>query len=382
MKLIDRYIFFRVLTTMFCVLLVLVGIDTISSFVEQMDNLENRFTITEALLYAVLKIPGGLESYLGFCALIGAMIGLGSFTQTGELTVIRASGYSILQIGWMVLKPALFLILLGAVVTEFVAPRLEQMADSRRDLMRGNVTAEAEERGLWVFDKGSYLYLDAVYPGGAIVGLSRYRFESPTDAEFKSSARSRSSANDDPTAPISPIVDRSDQLLMSYAERAHYEDGKWYQSNGRWSRANVDGVNTGKYMRLAWGTELNPDLLDLAVLDAEQMSISDLSEYTEYLGEDNIESREYQVEFWSKVLQPLSIATLVFVGISFVVGSSRQVAVGERIFIGVIVGVVFRVVQDILGPAATVWGFAPILAVLIPILMTLLVGIFLLKARP
>jgi len=362
MKLIDRYIFFRVLTTMFCVLFVLVGIDAISTFVDQMDRLNNRFTLSEALLYAVLKIPGGLEGYLGFCALIGAMIGLGSFTQTGELTVIRASGYSILRIGWMVLKPAFALILLGAVVTEFVAPRLEQMADSRRDLMRGKVAADAGERGLWVFDKGSYLYLDAVYPGGSIVGLSRYSFETPV-----------TEGTDTPN---------TDQLLMSYAEGARYEGDQWYQSNGRWSRAHVDGVKTGQYMRLAWETDLNPNLLDMTVLDADQMSISDLNEYTNYLGEENTESHEYQVEFWSKVLQPLSIATLVFVGISFVVGSSRQVAVGERIFIGVIVGVVFRVIQDILGPAATVWGFPPILSVLVPILMTLLVGVFLLRAKP
>lgn len=352
MKLIDRYIFGRVLTAMLAVLLVILSIDALSSFVDQMDNLDDRFTLTEALLYAVLKIPGGLEEYLGFSALIGAMIGLGSFTNTGELTVIRAAGYSILRIGWMVMKPALILIALGALVTEFISPELEQMAESRRDLLRGNLTTDLEESGLWIYDKGTYVHMDAVYPGGSVYGLSLYTLNG-----------------------------EADELEISYAERAKYGEVSWYQTQGSWSKIDREHVQTGVFSRRDWLTELTPNLLDMSVLEAEQMSISDLDNFSDYLGDDTREAREYQVQFWRKVLQPLSIATLVFVGISFVVGSNRQVAVGERIFVGVIVGVAFRVMQDILGPAATVWGFSPLLAVLVPTGFTMLMGAVLLKVR-
>lgn len=352
MKLIDRYIFFRVLGAMLGVLLAIVSIDVIGGFVDQIDNLEDRFTLMEALLYAALKIPGGLKDYLGFSALIGAMIGLGSFSNSGELTVIRAAGYSMARIGWMVMRPAFLLIIFGALVAEFVAPNLEQMAESRRDLLRGRLSTDIEESGLWIYDKGAYVHMDAVYPGGLVYGLAQYR-----------------------------LGEDGKDLEVDFSEQARYGQDGWDQLEGVWSQVSENRVNTGEYAYEPWPTALTPEILDASVLDAEQMSVRALSEYSDYLGNGTRKSREYQVQFWSKLLQPLSVTALVFVGISFVVGSSRQVAIGERVFFGVIVGVGFKVAQDILGPAATVWGFSPLIAVLVPTGLIMLLGLILLRIR-
>ena len=148
-----------------------------------------------------------------------------------------------------------------------------------------------------------------------------------------------------------------------------------------WSRISQESVDIGANAQTSWVTELTPDLLDASVLEPDQMSIRALSEYSTYLGNNTKKSREYQVQFWSKLLQPITVMALVFVGISFVMGSSRQVAVGERIFFGVIVGVSFKVAQDILGPAAVIWGFSPLIAVLAPAILIMLVGLFLLRLK-
>jgi lipopolysaccharide export system permease protein len=81
-------------------------------------------------------------------------------------------------------------------------------------------------------------------------------------------------------------------------------------------------------------------------------------------------------------LQPLAIAGLVLVAISFIFGPLRDGTMGFRIFAGVIVGIVFRTSQDLLGPASLVFGFSPLYAALIPIAVCMLFGIGLLqKAR-
>ena len=55
---------------------------------------------------------------------------------------------------------------------------------------------------------------------------------------------------------------------------------------------------------------------------------------------------------------------------------------GFRIFAGVIVGIVFRTSQDLLGPASLVFGFAPVYAALGPILLCVAAGLLLLaRAR-
>ena len=52
---------------------------------------------------------------------------------------------------------------------------------------------------------------------------------------------------------------------------------------------------------------------------------------------------------------------------------------GFRIFAGVIVGIVFQTSQDLLGPASLVFGFDPLYAALMPILICFLAGLLLLS---
>ena len=66
-------------------------------------------------------------------------------------------------------------------------------------------------------------------------------------------------------------------------------------------------------------------------------------------------------------------------GISFVFGPLRESTMGFRIFIGVVIGVSFRILQDMLGPLSIVFEFPPLMAVLSPVLFCVVVGLYLLK---
>ena len=95
-----------------------------------------------------------------------------------------------------------------------------------------------------------------------------------------------------------------------------------------------------------------------------------------------LDSDDYQLALWGKILQPAAIGALVLVAISFIFGPLREGTMGFRIFAGVIVGIVFRTSQDLLAPASLVFGFAPIYAALVPILLCVAAGmLLLLRAR-
>jgi lipopolysaccharide export system permease protein len=87
----------------------------------------------------------------------------------------------------------------------------------------------------------------------------------------------------------------------------------------------------------------------------------------------------YMLEFWRKIFQPLSILSLVLVAISFVFGPLREVTMGFRVFAGVIVGVIFWTLQELLGPASLVYNFSGLIAVVVPIVLSTLFGIALLR---
>ena len=349
MRLLDRYLFAQVFIAIVGTLLVLLALDTIAELVDQSEKVVGDYHMGEALIYTLLKLPGSLNDYLGFSALIGCLIGLGAMANSSELTVMRASGISTLRVGWMVMKPALVVILFGVLVSEFFAPRLDQMAESRRNVLLGReaVSVKIRESGLWMRDGKEFVHVNAVYPGGVLYGVARY------------------------------TVNEGQLIRTGYSLKASYQGDGWVEERGDYSELSDTKIHSMSFLTQPWKTELSPELLNMSVLQPQQLSIRELKDYTEYLGNKDERVREYRVLFWQKLLAPLSVASLVFIGMSFVLGSMRQVSVAHRVFVGVIVGVSVRLLQDVFGPASIIWGVPALLAVAIPILLTSLVGIYL-----
>jgi lipopolysaccharide export system permease protein len=136
---------------------------------------------------------------------------------------------------------------------------------------------------------------------------------------------------------------------------------------------------TRKWVTRKWRTELTPEVLTLNILPAEALSAGSLNDHIDYLEERKADSAKYRLAFWSKVLQPLAIFSLVLVGIAFVFGPLRQATVGFRVFVGVLFGISFKLLSDILGPLSIVFEMPPVLAVLAPIVICFAIGLFLLK---
>jgi lipopolysaccharide export system permease protein len=99
-----------------------------------------------------------------------------------------------------------------------------------------------------------------------------------------------------------------------------------------------------------------------------------LYDHAAYLDKQSIDSSEYRLAFWQKALQPLATLSLVIIAISFVLGPLRQVTMGFRVFVGVLVGLVFQTSLKMLGPTSIILGFPPVFAVLTPILVCFVIG--------
>ena len=99
----------------------------------------------------------------------------------------------------------------------------------------------------------------------------------------------------------------------------------------------------------------------------------------DFLKQQGARAAVYELAFWRKLIQPLVILGLVMLGISFVFGPLRNSAMGSKIFVGVLVGVVFNIFQDMIGPTSIVMGFSPLFAVMTPALMCIAAGLYLLR---
>ncbi len=352
MRLITRYIARQVAAAILLVLAVLMGLELVIGLLDQSSDLGGRYTLGPAAYYTLLTLPSHLAQFLPFAVLIGCLAGLGSLASTSELVVIRAAGVSVARILWMALRPALVVTFFGLLVAEFIAPKCQQVAQSYRALLQQQKDISIGQFGLWHREGNSFVHFNAVQPNGILFGVTMFTLD-----------------------------DQRHLQSALFAQRALYQSDHWLLEDVRETHFLGDHLENSVAAKRTWATQLSPQLLNILVLAPVDLSISGLWRYVDFLKKQGSDSGEYELALWNKLLQPLAIISLVLVAASIIFGPLRQASMGSRIFAGLLIGIVFRISQDMLGPASLVFGFAPVLASLIPILVSLTAGTFLLRRR-
>ncbi|MBA1201765.1 LPS export ABC transporter permease LptG [Pseudomonas capeferrum] len=346
----DRYIGKSVLVAIIAVLGIILGLASLFAFIDEMGDLSDTYTLMDAGVFVLLTAPRRLYDMLPMAALIGCLIGLGSLASSSELTIMRAAGVSIGRIVWAVMKPMLVLMLVGLLIGEYLAPVTENKAQAERSLAQGSGESQSSKRGMWHRQGDEFVHINSVQPNGLLLGVTRYRFDN----------------------------DRN-MLASSFARRAQYQDDHWMLSDVSTTYFRGDRTEVINSPEERWDVTVSPQLLNTVVLSPESLSITGLWDYIHYLGDQGLNNARYWLAFWTKVLQPAVTAALVLMAISFIFGPLRSVTLGQRVFTGVLVGFVFRIGQDLLGPSSQVFGFPPLLAVVIPAGICALAGVWLLR---
>ncbi len=130
-----------------------------------------------------------------------------------------------------------------------------------------------------------------------------------------------------------------------------------------------------------WKTNLTPDKLGVVALDPDALSISGLYNYVKYLKQSGQESKRYQLNMWSKIFSPLSVAVMMLMALSFIFGPLRSVPMGVRVVTGICFGFLFYVLDQIFGPLSLVYSIPPILGALLPSGLFLVISMYLLLKK-
>lgn len=350
MRRINRYVARTVWLSILLVLLVIVGIDGLSAFIDESDNRSSTYGFAEIGRYVLLTLPRRVYEFIPFAALIGALIGLGQLASTSELVVMRAAGISNTRLAWMVLKQAVVIAVLGFLLGEYVAPRAEQQAQSDRAVARYAGEQGNLGQGIWRRDGRLFLHVQAVSADDQIFGVTAYEFDS--DGWMHRAV---------------------------FADSGRYEAGTWRLRDVLISEFDKQSVRPGQESELRLPSNITPKILALENVAPSQLPLADLVDYAAFLRTQGEDVADFELATWRKLMQPAAVAALVLVAISFVFGPLRDGTLGFRIFAGVMVGILFQLSQDLLGPASLVFGFPPLYAALTPVLVCVLVGIYLLR---
>ena len=346
----DRYIGTSVFFAILAVLGIIVGLALLFAYIDELGDISATYGLLDAGVWVLLTIPRRIYEMLPMAALIGCLIGLGNLASSSELTIMRAAGVSIRRIVWAVMKPMLVIMLAGVLIGEYLAPWSENLAQANRAMAQGGGEAQSSKRGLWHRQGDEFIHINAVQPNGVLLGVTRYQFDAQRNL-----------------------------LSASFARRALFQSDHWQLEDVVTTQLQEQSTAVVNSPSQRWDVQLNPQLLGTVVLEPEALSVTGLWRYIHYLADQGLANGRYWLAFWTKVLQPLVTAALVLMAISFIFGPLRSVTLGQRVFTGVLVGFVFKIGQDLLGPSSLVFGFPPLLAVLIPAAICALAGLVLLR---
>ncbi len=338
MRILDFYIGRVIASTTFLTLAVFVSVSGIIKFVEQMRAVgRGNYDLSHAALYVFYAIPRDVEVFFPMSALIGGLIGIGMLASNSELVVMQAAGLSRLDIIKSVMKTAILLIFVSMAVGEWAAPNGEAKAREIRAQAISGGSLISAKNGVWAKDGDYFVNIGEVLEQGELKKVQIYRF--------------------------------NDQLKLDSwlsAQSAIYQGGAWLLHDVVDTKISAKNITTNKMSEQLWQSSLTPKKLGVVTVTPESLSVRGLVDYLDYLEANQQDPSRYQLAFWRKLMQPLTVAVMLLVALSFIFGPLRSVSMGARIMMGVFTGILFFICNEVLGSISLVFELPPILGAILP----------------
>lgn len=338
------YFIQRVSAATLLVMAILVGLSFTFEVIDEVGNGAGDYGFIQALAYSALAAPEALVRDLPLIGLIGALMGLGSLASSSELIAARAAGWSLSRIVSLACIPGFVFGLLGLALAQFVVPFASVTAENYKSIALGRGELNQSVRGLWHRLPSGYMNLASVNSRGEASGLAWYEF------------------------------DGNRLRIAGQSARGQIQYGQWLAIDPSEVRVESDRIRTQLAERRPFDIQLGAGELSLAQVDPSLLPPFSLWQLTEQLRADGLNAQRPALYLYQALFLPLSVVCLVLAAVGFILGPLRSSPLGTRLFIGILVGLGFKLVQDVAGPVALVYGTHPMFAVGLPAALALILA--------
>jgi lipopolysaccharide export system permease protein len=348
---------------------------------------KGNYMFQHALLYVVLMLPGHVYEVMPVAALIGTIYAMAQFAQSSEFTIMRASSMSTRMAGWMLFKIGIIFVIVTFIFGELITPRTAPLAEKVRLSAKGATLASEFRSGMWTKDNvhaegangsrgpmtGSRFFnARQIRPDGQLIDVRVYEFDkamrmraliTAASATFSGNGTWRlkdvsetlftnSRTLPDPGAPVPP----GQTIQSTYGQE-------------------TSAVATRKLPTLDLVSEITPKILQVSRRDPERMSANELAVYSRHLVENRQESDRFRIAFWKKIIDPLAIFVLMALALPFAYLHTRSGGVSLKIFIGIMIGVSFILINSLFSHLGMLSTWPAFLTAVAPSLLFLLLAI-------
>ena len=347
MNTIRRLIYAEVLSAVGFVTLGFLALFFFFDFVDELGAIgQGGYGLQQALSYVVLLVPSHLYELMPIAVLIGAIFVMARFAQTSEYTILRTSGLG----PWRALKTLLVLglgfVLLTYAVGDYLAPASDRAAQLLKSRFRGGGVTLGQT-GAWLKERQTYSSFAAnvgqLTADGEMRNVRIWEFDglglllSITRAE-----KGRFAADDSWTLEN---AERSDFIRVQ-APNGNAATKTPSAANGSERTVRVERQLLPSYR---WPTEISAEMVSVALLKPERMSVPDLFTYIRHLNANEQSAQRYEIEFWKKVFYPLSCLVMVVLALPFAYLHFRSSPITTYVFAGVMIGISFFLLNNVFG---------------------------------
>lgn len=343
MKTLTRYIGREVLLATLLIFAALVMLFAFFDLINELGDVgKEGYTISAALLYVALHLPSRIYELFPVAALIGTLFGIAQLVANSEYTVMRASGASLWQVGWAVLRVGLPLAAATFLAGEFIAPPAERLAQTVRATARGDIrslVAQQFDSGFWFKQDLTFVNIRSVLADSTLVGVRIYEF--------------------------------TDDLRLSRIRTA--ESGR-FAGRGEWRLANVkttelssDNAAVSNVPELTWRSVLRPSILTVYQVAPERLELNALYDNIRVLGGTAQRTTRFEIAFWGKLFYPLAVLVMMILALPFAQFQRRQGGIGFRIFAGTMLGLAFFLLGRLFSYLGVLNNWPPLFSAAFPL---------------
>ena len=352
MKVLTRYIVKEVLKGSLIAIVVLVTIFNLFTFSDELKNLgHGNYGLEQILAFLALTTPTLFYEVIPSGALLGSLAVIGVMANNREIIAMRSAGLSTAWIIRRMMLAGAILVLIAVGVGEFLAPACERSAQVLKNTAMNDSVVMRSRFGMWLREGDSFINVRKILEDGSLADVRIYDFD-----------------------------DQHHLRRFTYAEHAVFEGEReaWRLEKVRKSEFAADHIDADRAGEQYWQSNIDADLLKVAVVAADNQSLYDLFNYIEFLKQNNQKSLRYEIAFWSRFFNPFVTFVMVLVSAPFVTGIGRGVSTGVRLLLGILIGEVFDAFNQMIGRAGLIYELNPILTAVLPSLMVVGIALYVL----
>lgn len=354
------------------VLFVLVAFLALFAFFDMMSEVRfvgGPYRLEHAFLYVTLGLPTYAYELMPIAALIGTIYVMAQFAARSEFTVMRASSLSMAGSINLLLRVAIVLALLTFALGEFIAPKASEFAESFRRKIMGAAISSEFRTGLWAKDvlrsadgksvEGSrFLNARKIDVDGSLQNVRIYEFNREMHLLAMITAEQASFLKDG-------------QWQLQTVREMRFLDASKQKESDRQRPTVENRVLDSSIM----SSEITPDIMAVLVTNPKKMSALDLAAFSRHLADNNQRTESYDIALWTKVLYPFAVFVMMALALPFAYLQSRSGSLSLKIFIGIMIGVSFQLINSLFSHVGLLNDWSPFATAIMPSAVFLLTAI-------